>query len=107
MAFWLFSSLLISGLKTAFLLFPNCLFRDINPLKTFDTVFFVEEFLFFRLYKFHKQKLVFHRASMKAYADYLEENNLSVSYISSTEKLSDVRLLIADLAAKNFDRVKI
>lgn len=94
-------------MKTAFLLFPNCLFRDINPLKTCDTVFFVEEFLFFRLYKFHKQKLVFHRASMKAYAEYLEENNLSLSYISSTEKLSDVRLLIADLAAKNFDRVLI
>lgn len=82
------------------LLFPDQLFEeDLLPEKN-ATVYLVEEVLFFVQYKFHKQKLVFHRASMKHYAHYLQQKGYEVNYIEATENRSDVRILIEELAAE-------
>ena len=79
------------------LIFPHQLFEDHEMLHTCDQIFLIEEFLFFRMYRFHKQKLAFHRASMKAFQQMLEEAGLTLSYIESSEKRSDVRHLIQNL----------
>ena len=44
-----------------------------------DEVYIIEEYLFFNQLKFHKQKLLFHRASMKYYENYLKENKFKIS----------------------------
>ena len=67
-------------MSAASVIFPHQLF-EINPLhKTSWPIYLVEEPLFFTQYKFHKQKLVFHRASMKAYQLFLEGNGYEVTY---------------------------
>jgi deoxyribodipyrimidine photolyase-related protein len=76
------------------LVFPHQLFK-VNPaVDTARKVYLVEEHLFFNQYKFHKQKLVLHRASMKSYADYLANKKIQVEYIDAGNALSDVRKLI-------------
>jgi deoxyribodipyrimidine photolyase-related protein len=57
------------------------------PAHAHTPIYLLEEFLFFSQYKFHKQKLVLHRASMRFYADYLRGKGRTVYYISA-EQLS-------------------
>ena len=47
------------------LVFPNQLFKDSILISTNNHIFLVEEYLFFKQYKFHKQKISFHRSTMK------------------------------------------
>jgi deoxyribodipyrimidine photolyase-related protein len=85
------------------IIFPHQLFK-INPAVKKDTpVYLVEEFLFFRQYHFHKQKLILHRASMKAYADYLGKNKNKVTYIEAQNEIADIRLLVPYLKKKGID----
>ena len=84
-------------MKTVNLLFPHQLFEK-NPLFENDyPIYLVEEFLFFKQYAFHKQKIAFHRASMQQYKVFLENNGGEVHYISINNELSDVRELIKKL----------
>lgn len=53
--------------------------------------YLIEEFLYFKQYKFHKQKIAFHRASMKAYESYLLGKGKAVKYIESSSPFSDSR----------------
>lgn len=87
--------------STAFILFPHQLFLDLSLIRETDEVYLIEEFLFFDQYKFHKQKLVLHRASMKYYADYLIQNQITVHYRAAQTQESDVRKLIETLHQKN------
>ncbi|MBE2257043.1 MAG: cryptochrome/photolyase family protein [Ignavibacteria bacterium] len=93
-------------MKTAFLIFPHTLFEDISLIEKNSEVYIIEESLFFRQYKFHKQKLVFHRASMKFYESYLKEKFYKTKYINSYDALSDVRKLIEKLSEKGFTKIK-
>jgi deoxyribodipyrimidine photolyase-related protein len=79
------------------IIFPHQLFKTHPAISAGRKVYLVEEFLFFKHYKFHKQKLVLHRASMKVYADYLTAKKIKVEYIEATNELSDVRKLITHL----------
>mgnify|MGYP003342036147 CR=1 FL=1 len=90
-------------MKPVFLLFPHQLFKDISILKKFSEVYLIEEYLFFNQYKFHKQKIVLHRASMKYYESYLQENNIKVNYIQATSKQSDIRNLLNEITAKDIE----
>jgi deoxyribodipyrimidine photolyase-related protein len=77
------------------IVFPHQLFK-LNPaVDIARKVYLVEEYLFFNHYKFHKQKLVLHRASMKSYEAHLLKNKIAVAYIDAADKLSDIRNLIA------------
>ncbi len=67
------------------LIFPNQLFEDHPCLKDEADVFLVEEQRYFLDFKFHKKKLIFHRASMRAYRDFLIERGHRVHYIESGE----------------------
>ena len=52
------------------IIFPNQLFEK-SPLFDYKfKTYLIEEFLFFKQYKFHKKKIFFHRVSMKKYYDY-------------------------------------
>ncbi|NOT92979.1 cryptochrome/photolyase family protein [Ferruginibacter sp.] len=84
-------------MKAATLIFPHQLFKDHPAILQDQKVFIIEESLFFNQYKFHQQKLVLHRASMKLYADYLIKNNTEVEYIEAVNSLSDIRKLIPHL----------
>ena len=52
----------------AFLIFPHQLFEEVFSLEGDYTFYMVESHLFFKQYAFHKQKILFHRASMQAFA---------------------------------------
>jgi len=82
----------------AAIIFPHQLFNNAALLDKNKMHYLVEEHLFFTQYLFHKEKLVLHRASMKAYEKYLLQNGFQVEYIESTQALHDCRLLIAHLA---------
>jgi deoxyribodipyrimidine photolyase-related protein len=82
-------------MKKAFLIYPHQLFEDITRLNSSDIVFLIEEPMYFSEFKFHKQKLVIHRASMQKYRQYLEENNIKVEYLefhqlAKTESIADI-----------------
>ena len=80
------------------LVLPHQLFKN-SPLFNNNSPFYlVEEYLFFKQYPYHKQKIAFHRSSMKKYADFLvEEMNIDVFYIESIDSISDIRLLLSKL----------
>ena len=88
------------------ILFPHQLFQN-SPLFENNLPFYlVEEYLFFKQYPFHKQKIAFHRASMKRYADFLQKDkNFKVYYVESTELISDIRLLIPELKRQGVTHV--
>lgn len=77
------------------LVFPHQLFENNPVLLSGNTVFLVEEYLFFRQYAFHKQKLVLHRAAMKAYEKSKELTGFSKHYIDAFDNRGDIRNLIA------------
>lgn len=93
-------------MKTAYLIFPHQLYKDISDIPTDATIFLIEEFLFFRQYKFHKQKLAFHRASMKAYEVFLVQKGRKCQYVESSNPESDVRKLIPQLASEAVERIQ-
>ncbi|MEL6253264.1 MAG: cryptochrome/photolyase family protein [Bacteroidota bacterium] len=92
-------------MKEVNLLFPHQLFEN-NPLPINELpVYLVEEYLFFSQYAFHKQKITFHRASMKKYAAFLEAKGVEVNYIDAQEEISDVRMLIPALAERGISHI--
>ena len=94
-------------METIFLIFPHQLFKDISLLRKADKVYLIEEFLFFNQYKFHKQKLVLHRASMKYYENYLQENGIKTNYIDATNKQSDIRILINNIQGNHTVKIQL
>lgn len=72
-------------MRPAILIFPHQLFRHHPGFSKEREIFLVEEPLFFTggrfPLKFHKKKLVLHRASMQAYQKKLESNGHRVHYI--------------------------
>lgn len=92
-------------MKSAFLLFPHHLFRQTELLRQSDEVILVEEWLFFRQYNFHKQKIAFHRASMQFYADFLRERGIRTRYIASGQEASDLRKLLPLLKNEGFSAI--
>jgi deoxyribodipyrimidine photolyase-related protein len=94
-------------LKSALLIFPHQLFEEHPLIQENSTIYLIEEFLFFKQYKFHKQKLVLHRSSMKFYLDYLQRKNLNVIYIDSDNELSDIRKLIPHLKQKGIEDIHL
>lgn len=87
------------------LIFPHQLFQESVLLENDFPVYLIEEFLFFRQYKFHKQKIVFHRASMQFYKHYLEQQGKEVLYVEATEEHSDIRQLIPQLAKQGLKKI--
>lgn len=83
-----------TALDSVFLVFPHQLFAGIQPLSTYTKVLLVEEYLFFKQFPFHVNKLIFHRASILHYKDYLASKNIPVDIIDCSKSESDIRILI-------------
>lgn len=79
------------------IVFPHQLFEQSILVSKCHTIYLIEEWLFFKQYNFHKQKIAFHRASMKFYESYLQSKKIKVVYIDSFHELADVRKLVAYL----------
>jgi deoxyribodipyrimidine photolyase-related protein len=88
------------------ILFPNQLFEQNTLILKCDTIYLVEEYLFFKQYKFHKQKIAFHRASMKFYESFLISQKIKVVYIDAFNELSDVRKFIPYLHSIGVNKVE-
>ncbi|HMR41737.1 MAG TPA: cryptochrome/photolyase family protein [Ignavibacteria bacterium] len=88
------------------IIFPHQLFEQNIIAEKCETVYLVEEWLFFKQYKFHKRKLAFHRAGMKFYESYLRSKKNNVVYIDSGNDLSDVRNLIPYLKTKGVNSIE-
>ncbi|MDN3643762.1 cryptochrome/photolyase family protein [Lutimonas halocynthiae] len=84
-------------MKTTHLIFPHQLFQHPSWIDHTVPIYLIEEYLFFKQYPFHKQKIAFHRASLKSYESYLKSLGFEVCYVEATEDRSDIRLLIAEL----------
>jgi len=68
-------------MEKAVLVFPNQLFEDSPAWSGGGDLFLLEHPRYFSRFKFHKQKLLFHRASMKAYAEQLSRKRADVHYV--------------------------
>jgi len=92
------------------LIFPHQLFAEHPALKEGCPVFLIEDTLFFgdrhaAPGKFHKQKIVLHRASMKAFQKRLEGDGYEVTYIDY-ERTRTIEVILAELVESHqFDEV--
>lgn len=69
----------------AALIYPHQLFHRHPALAGADLAVLVEDPLFFSQYRFHAQKLVLHRASMKQFAAELSQQSMEVKYVEARE----------------------
>ena len=73
-----------------FLIYPVQLFENLNTIKKLlqnndiDKICLLEDPVYFTKYKFHKMKLIYHRATMQYYNDYLAQNlkNVKIKYVN-------------------------
>lgn len=94
-------------MKEITIIFPHQLFKDHPAIEKGRRVYLVEEFLFFNQYNFHQQKILLHRASMKAFEEQLQQQQLVTTYIESKDKNSDITLLIGSLAKAGCKKIVI
>ncbi|MEO7394002.1 MAG: cryptochrome/photolyase family protein [Chitinophagaceae bacterium] len=89
------------------MIFPHQLLKQHPALQKNRQVYLVEEWLFFRQYNFHQQKLVLHRSCMKFYEAYLKKQNYTVHYIDTTDERNEVRKLITFLSQQKITCIHI
>ena len=85
------------------IIFPNQLFEKSFITENNNTTYLIEEYLFFKQYNFHKQKILFHRDSMKNYYDFLINKGLKVNYINSFDNNSDIREFLENTKTKQIN----
>jgi deoxyribodipyrimidine photolyase-related protein len=83
------------------IVFPHQLFETSLIIDTCSKIYIIEEYLFFKQFAFHKQKLAFHRASMQFYASYLLAQNKAVIYVDAQHDESDIRHFVAARAQEH------
>lgn len=83
------------------LIFPNNLFENNTLIDKNSKVFIYEHPVYFEKYKYHKLKLILHRASMKKYEDYINKKyNCRVKYL---EYDYDIKIIFEKYANKRID----
>ncbi len=93
--------------KSVNLIFPNQLFEDHPLLENGGDFYLIEEYLFFQEFKFHRQKIAFHRATMKNFQKYLEEKGAKVIYIETGNELSDLRNFQSEIEKKKITQINV
>ena len=69
-------------MKEATLIYPHQLFKQHPAIADNRAIYMVEEPLFCTEFPIHRQKLLLHRLSMRAYNDFLQESGCQVVYLS-------------------------
>ncbi len=84
-------------MKIIGLIFPHQLFNNHPILDHCEKVYLIEDSLFFgdkhTKLKFHTQKILFHRASMKSYETYLKDQEIDVTYITHNPEKTIIDVL--------------
>jgi deoxyribodipyrimidine photolyase-related protein len=93
-------------MSSAGIIFPHQLFEQNILAAKCNTIYLIEEWLYFKQYSFHKQKIAFHRASMKFYENFLKSKKFKVVYIDSHNDLADIRKLIQYLKSKGIQTLE-
>lgn len=88
------------------LVFPDQLFLNHPCISSGRPIYLVEEFLFYRVQPFHKQRLVLLRAAMRRYAEMLCKDQKKVVCISANELLSRGSLF-DKLGKKNIKNIHV
>lgn len=85
----------------AALIYPHQLFPEHPALSGADHCVLVEEPLLLTQYRFHRQKLILHRASMQHFADQLRRQKRQVRYVECGEldSTGDIAGVVAQLGA--------
>jgi deoxyribodipyrimidine photolyase-related protein len=89
------------------LILPHQLFRAHPAAPAGMPVWLVEHDTFFRAYDFHIKKIIFHRATMHAYADELRADGCRVTYLAQSDDGCDTRSVIAAIAHAGINRLHI
>jgi deoxyribodipyrimidine photolyase-related protein len=87
------------------LVLPDQLFRNHPGISKNSTVILVEEYLWFRQFRFHIARLLHSRVAMQGYSKTLQSKVSSVFYLETTNSYSDIRLLIPQLKLKGVKRI--
>lgn len=90
---------------SACLIFPHQLFKTHPALAAQQKVYLIEDHLFFNQYRFHQQKIVLHRASMRYYEDYLKKLDFDVEYIEQNSSLSNLNNLLLHIKKEGVQTV--
>ena len=88
--------------KLNLLIFPHQLFRNHPGLKRKpDRIILIEDSLFFGDWnyslRFHKQKLWFHRSTMKRYEAWLNQKGFQTTYIDYSERKHSLYQTLVEL----------
>jgi len=94
-------------MKIASIVFPHQLFQEQPAIDPSIPVYLVEEWLFFKQYPFHFQKLLLHRASMQQYKKYLDNKGYTVHYIETKETISNILELVPFLAKQGITEIRV
>ncbi|MEO6548908.1 MAG: cryptochrome/photolyase family protein [Ferruginibacter sp.] len=94
-------------MKEVTIIFPHQLFKQHPGIVPGRRVYLIEETLFFNQYNFHQQKLILHRASMKAYAAFLTAVKTKVEYVDAVSPLADIRKLLQQLYEQQVTSIHI
>jgi deoxyribodipyrimidine photolyase-related protein len=94
-------------MKAITIVFPHQLFEEHPGIHAGSTVYLVEEWLFFNQFNFHQQKILLHRASMKAFEAQLQQRNISTTYIEASDKNSAISVLIETLSKAGCENIVI
>lgn len=75
----------------SFIIFPNQLFEDVSVLKNKENIYLVEHHIFFKLFPYHKLKLILMRSSMKKYVDYLKTKiDINIKYYNFYDQYENI-----------------
>lgn len=83
----------------ATLIYPNQLFKTHPAIKKGRSIWIAEDFLFFKIQSFHRQRLILLRLAMKEYEAFLKEKGYEVHYIDceKLQKRGDLFTLLASM----------
>ena len=89
------------------LIFPHQLYDQSAMNAEGGAIYLIESDLFFLQYQFHQQKIMFHRASMKYYADQLIQKGCDLHYIEAHDPYAQIAVLVKKLASKGVKSIKV
>lgn len=86
-------------MSAATFIFPHQLFKKHSAVKQEQTIYLIEEELFFHQYNFHQKKILLHRASMQYYKEFLEKKGFKVVYVEAASKQNSIATIVESLLA--------
>ncbi|MFM9057289.1 MAG: cryptochrome/photolyase family protein [Bacteroidota bacterium] len=89
------------------LIYPHQLFSDHPAIEQGKEVFLIEDELFFNQYAFHVYKLVYHKASMAAYAAALSDKGVKNTVIRAHDAEAKTEHLFRRLAKSGVKSVRV